>query len=128
MGANKSPVGAYLDIDSIVQICVDSSVNAVHPSYGFISENEQFARKLEKNGLTFAGPTPENLGQFGDKTAARELAIASKVPVVPVTDDAVSSASEARTYIEEGLDPIDYPVIFKAAMGGGGRGMRVVER
>ena len=128
MGANKSPVGAYLDIDSIVQICVDNSVKAVHPGYGFLSENEQFARKLEKNGVTFVGPTPENLGQFGDKTAARELAIASKVPVVPGTDDAVSSAIEARKYVEEGPDPIGYPVIVKAAMGGGGRGMRVVER
>ena len=128
VGANKSPVGAYLDIDSIVQICVDNSVKAVHPGYGFLSENEQFARKLEMNGVTFVGPTPENLGQFGDKTAARELAIASAVPVVPGTDDAVSSASEARKHIEEGPDPIGYPVIIKAAMGGGGRGMRVVER
>ncbi|GMH87623.1 hypothetical protein TrVE_jg2633 [Triparma verrucosa] len=128
VGASRSPVGAYLDIDSIVEICVANQVKAVHPGYGFLSENEQFARKLEKNGVTFIGPTPDNLGQFGDKTSARELAIASNVPVVPGTDDAVASAEEARKYIEGGDDPIGYPVIIKAAMGGGGRGMRVVEK
>ncbi|GMH71564.1 hypothetical protein TL16_g05684 [Triparma laevis f. inornata] len=128
VGASRSPVGAYLDIDSIVEICVDNGVKAVHPGYGFLSENEQFARKLEKNGVTFIGPTADNLGQFGDKTSARELAIASNVPVVPGTDDSVASADEARKYIEGGDEPIGYPVIIKAAMGGGGRGMRVVEK
>jgi len=126
LNTTKSPVGAYLDIPTIVKLCVENNVQAVHPGYGFLSENEGFAKALEENGIVFIGPTPENLHQFGDKTSARELAIKMGVPVVPGTDDAVSTASEARDFIE-GPDGCGYPVIIKAAMGGGGRGMRVVE-
>jgi pyruvate carboxylase len=129
VGAGKSPVGAYLDIDSIVSTCVENGVEAVHPGYGFLSENEEFARKLELNGIRFVGPTADNLATFGDKTAARELAIKLGVPVVPGTDDAVDNVADARMWIETGnaeKEPIGYPVIIKAAMGGGGRGMRVV--
>ena len=126
LNSDKSPVGAYLDIDTIVKHCVENDVGAVHPGYGFLSENEHFAASLEANGVTFVGPTAQNLRTFGDKTAARELAIKMRVPVTPGTDDAVKTAEEARAYIE-GPDGPGYPIIVKAAMGGGGRGMRVVE-
>ena len=129
LSSSKSPVGAYLDIDSIVQICLKNKIDCVHPGYGFLSENVNFARALEANGITFVGPTAENLATFGDKTSARELAVRAGVPVVEGTEDAVSTVEEARDAIENGVPgvhgPIGYPVIIKAAMGGGGRGMRV---
>ncbi|KAF1790113.1 Pre-ATP-grasp domain [Phytophthora cactorum] len=106
------PVGAYLDINSIIQIAKENNIDAIHPGYGFLSENVGFAEQCAKNGIKFVGPTPENLQRFGDKTAAREIAIEQKVP-------------EARAFIDSG---VGYPVIIKASMGGGGRGMRVVTR
>ncbi|POM80328.1 Pyruvate carboxylase, partial [Phytophthora palmivora] len=123
VGAGKSPVGAYLDIDSIIQIAKENSIDAIHPGYGFLSENVGFAEQCAKNGIKFVGPTPENLQRFGDKTAAREIAIEQKVPVVPGTDGPVNTLEEARAFIDSG---VGYPVIIKASMGGGGRGMRVV--
>lgn len=123
VGKDKTPVGAYLDIDSIIQIAKDNHVDAIHPGYGFLSENVGFAEECAKNGIKFVGPTPENLSRFGDKTAAREIAIENKVPVVPGTDGPVHTLEEARKFIDSG---VGYPVIIKASMGGGGRGMRVV--
>ena len=93
---------------------------------GFLSENAEFAAKCEENGIRFIGPTVANLEAFGDKTAAREMAIAANVPVVPGTDGPVTTVDQARAFIEGGADPVGYPVIVKAAMGGGGRGMRVI--
>eukprot|EP00545_Synedropsis_sp_CCMP1620_P013193 CAMPEP_0119020050 /NCGR_PEP_ID=MMETSP1176-20130426/23218_1 /TAXON_ID=265551 /ORGANISM="Synedropsis recta cf, Strain CCMP1620" /LENGTH=1171 /DNA_ID=CAMNT_0006974411 /DNA_START=220 /DNA_END=3735 /DNA_ORIENTATION=+ len=122
----KSPVAAYLDIDTIVKICLQNGVEAVHPGYGFLSENMKFASALERVGITFVGPTVGNLNTFGDKTLAREQAIAANVPVVPGSDDAFATVAEARTFIEDPQYNCSYPVIVKAAMGGGGRGIRVV--
>ena len=122
----KSPVSAYLDIDKIVQICLQNGVQAVHPGYGFLSENQKFASALERAGVTFIGPTVGNLNQFGDKTSARELAIKAQVPVVPGSDDAFATIQAAKEYIEDPVNKCGYPVIVKAAMGGGGRGIRVV--
>lgn len=119
-------MAAYLDIATIVSICKQNGVQAVHPGYGFLSENKNFASALEKEGITFIGPTVANLDAFGDKTMAREIAIANNVPVVPGSDDAFSTAAEARAYIENPANNCSYPVIVKAAMGGGGRGIRVV--
>jgi len=122
--ALASPVSAYLDIEQLVQICKDNDVDAVHPGYGFLSESPEFAKQLAANGITFVGPTVDNLNTFADKTSAREAAIAAGVPVVPGTDGPVTSAADATAFVEEsGL-----PVIIKAAMGGGGKGMRVVRR
>ncbi|TMW66726.1 hypothetical protein Poli38472_014038 [Pythium oligandrum] len=123
VGKDKSPVGAYLDIGSIIQIAKENKVDAIHPGYGFLSENVGFAEECAKNGIIFVGPTPENLRRFGDKTAAREIAIENNVPVVPGTDGPVHNLEEARAFIDSG---VGYPVIIKASMGGGGRGMRVV--
>ncbi len=122
VGAGKGPVEAYLDIAGIVALAKEKGVDAIHPGYGFLSENPAFARACEKAGIAFIGPTPELLALLGDKTAARRLARSAGVPVLPGTEEPVKSASEARKFAAE----IGYPVIVKAAMGGGGRGMRVV--
>ena len=122
IGKGKGPVEAYLDIAGIVALAKQKGVDAIHPGYGFLSENAAFARACEKAGITFIGPTPELLELLGDKTAARRLAISAGVPVLPGTEKPVKSAAEAKKIAAE----IGYPVIVKAAMGGGGRGMRVV--
>ncbi|MGC1415187.1 MAG: biotin carboxylase N-terminal domain-containing protein, partial [Candidatus Acidiferrum sp.] len=122
VGVGKGPVEAYLDIAGIVALAKEKDVDAIHPGYGFLAENPAFARACEKAGIAFIGPTPELLELLGDKTAARRLAVLADVPVLPGTEEAISSAGEARKFAAE----IGYPVIVKAAMGGGGRGMRVV--
>src|SRR5712664_4023167 len=121
-GAGKGPVEAYLDIAGIVARAKQKGVEAIHPGYGFLSENPAFARACEKAGITFVGPPPNLLELLGDKTAARRLAASAGVPVLPGTENPVKSAAEAQKIARE----IGYPVIVKAAMGGGGRGMRVV--
>jgi len=122
IGAGKGPVEAYLDIAGIVELAREKNVDAIHPGYGFLSENPAFARACRDAGITFVGPTPELLELLGDKTAARKLAISAGVPVLPGTEVAAPSAEETRAAARK----IGYPVIIKAAMGGGGRGMRVV--
>jgi len=122
IGKGKGPVEAYLDNAGIVALAKEKGVDALHPGYGFLSENAAFARACEKAGITFIGPTPELLELLGDKTAARRLAISAGVPVLPGTEKPIKSVIEARRIAAE----IGYPVIVKAAMGGGGRGMRVV--
>jgi pyruvate carboxylase len=122
VGVGKGPVEAYLDIAGIIAVAKKHDVDAIHPGYGFLSENPAFARACAKAGLKFVGPTPELLELLGDKTAARRLAIQAGVPVLPGTEKAVGSPEEAQRIAEQ----IGYPVIVKASMGGGGRGMRVV--
>jgi len=122
VGAGKGPVEAYLDIAGIVALAKAKGVDAIHPGYGFLSENPAFARACEKAGITFVGPTPALLELLGDKTAARKLAASAGVSVLPGTEEPVQSPAEAQKIARE----IGYPVIVKAAMGGGGRGMRVV--
>src|ERR1700756_2045451 len=122
IGEGKGPVEAYLDIAGIVALAKEKGVDAIHPGYGFLSENPAFARACEKAGIIFVGPTPALLELLGDKTAARKLAASAGVPVLPGTEQPVKSAAEAQKVARE----IGYPVIVKAAMGGGGRGMRVV--
>ena len=122
VGAGKGPVEAYLDIAGIVALAKEKGVDAIHPGYGFLSENAAFARACAKAGIAFIGPTPELLELLGDKTAARRLAASADVRVLPGTEEALRSPEEARKFAGH----IGYPVIVKAAMGGGGRGMRVV--
>src|SRR5207253_1567445 len=119
VGAGKGPVEAYLDIAGIVALAKEKSVDAIHPGYGFLSENPAFARACQKAGITFVGPTPELLELLGDKTAARRLAAAADVPTLPGTENAVKSAAEAHKIAKD----IGYPVIVKAAMGCRGRGI-----
>jgi len=122
VGAGKGPVEAYLDIPGIVALAKERGVDAIHPGYGFLSENPAFAGACEKAGLIFVGPPPSLLELLGDNTAARRLAASTGVAVLPGTENAVKSAAEAHKIARE----IAFPVIVKAAMGGGGRGMRVV--
>ncbi len=124
IGAGKGPVEAYLDIPGIVALAKEKEVDAIHPGYGFLSENPAFARACEKAGIKFVGPTPELLELLGDKTAARRLAASAGVPVLPGTAEPVKIRRDGAKSSAE----IGYPVIVKAAMGGGGRGMRVVQR
>ena len=122
VGAGKSPVAAYLDIDDIVRVAKEHNVDLIHPGYGFLSENPEFARKVNEAGMVFIGPMPETIDNLGDKTKARDLARDAQVPIVPGTPGAIASLEEAEPFIKE----VGFPVIIKAAMGGGGRGMRVV--
>jgi pyruvate carboxylase len=122
VGAGKGPVEAYLDFVGIIALAKEKAVDAIHPGYGFLSENPALARACEKAHITFIGPTPDLLELLGDKTAARRLATSAGVPVLPGTEKPVKSAAEAQKIASE----IGYPVIVKAAMGGGGRGMRIV--
>lgn len=122
VGAGKGPVEAYLDITGIVALAKEKEVDAIHPGYGFLSENPGLARACEKAGIIFIGPPPNLLELLGDKTAARKLASSAGVPVLPGTEQPLKSTAEAQKIAKE----IGYPVIVKAAMGGGGRGMRVV--
>ncbi|KAL9104090.1 MAG: hypothetical protein Q9163_000942 [Psora crenata] len=117
-----TPVGAYLAGDEIIQIAKQHGVNMIHPGYGFLSENEDFARKVEEAGIIFIGPTAETINKLGDKVSARKLAMKSNVPVVPGTEGPVEKFEDVKSFTDE----YGFPIIIKAAFGGGGRGMRVV--
>ena len=124
IGEGKGPVQAYLDVDGIVALAAEKGVDAIHPGYGFLSENPALPRACEKAGITFIGPRAEMLELLGDKTAARNLAIKTGIPVIPGTEQAITDFERAAAI----AGGIGYPLIIKAAFGGGGRGMRVVER
>ena len=122
IGSGKGPVAAYLDIAGLIHLAKEKDVDAIHPGYGFLSENPALARACEKAGIIFIGPPPQLLELLGDKTAARRLAASAGVPVLPGTEEPVRNSAQAR----KAAETIGYPLIVKAAMGGGGRGMRVV--
>ncbi|MFT4176798.1 MAG: pyruvate carboxylase [Luteolibacter sp.] len=122
LDTSKGPVGAYLDVEGIVALAKQKGVTMIHPGYGFLSENAAFARACEREGIIFIGPSPELLENMGDKTAARHLAAKYNVPTLPGTEEPITSPEEAITVARE----IGFPLIIKAAFGGGGRGMRVV--
>lgn len=122
VGTAGEPLRAYLDIDRIVAVAKQCGADAIHPGYGFLSENPDFARACEKAGVAFIGPTPRILERLGDKIEARELAKAAGVQVLSGGTRPIRNAKEARAL----ADKLGYPVMLKAAKGGGGRGMRVV--
>src|SRR5438874_8339393 len=124
IGQGKGPVAAYLDIEGIVALAKEKQVDMIHPGYGFLAENANFARACEKAGIVFVGPRPELLDLMGDKVAARALATKVKIPVLPGTKDPVEDRAEAVKIAQQ----IGFPLIIKAAFGGGGRGMRVVHK
>ena len=120
VGEKKSPLGAYLDIPGIIGLAKRRGVTAIHPGYGFLSENADFARACEENGILFIGPSAKVLGQMGDKLSAKEIAISCGVPIIPGCTEPLQDAEDA---VEKAIS-FGFPVILKAAAGGGGRGMR----
>ncbi len=123
VGEGKDPVSAYLDIEGILRIAREAGADAIHPGYGFLSENPHFARACAESGITFIGPPPEVMENFGSKVEARYLAERADIPVMPASGPLPHDMAECRR-IAEG---IGLPVMLKASWGGGGRGMRVVE-
>ncbi|MCG8587370.1 MAG: pyruvate carboxylase, partial [Pirellulales bacterium] len=124
IGQPGEPIRSYLDIDSVIDIATKHEIDAIHPGYGFLSENAEFARACEEAGITFVGPRVSALENLGDKTAARRIAQKAGVPILQGTEEAITSVKKGKAVAER----IGYPVILKAAMGGGGRGMRVVKK
>ena len=120
IGENRSPLGAYLGIEEIVSLAKRKKVDAIHPGYGFLSENADFARACEEAGIIFIGPPSSVLDQMGDKLHAKEVARSCGVPVIPGSSAPVADVEEAIAIAREA----GYPVLLKAAAGGGGRGMR----
>ncbi|WP_395978897.1 pyruvate carboxylase [Christensenella sp. MSJ-20] len=121
IGRGQGPVAAYLDIDRIVDLAVEKHVDAIHPGYGFLSENAEFAKACEEKGIIFIGPPSHVLAQMGDKLAAKAIAKRAGVPTIPGSTKPVESVEEGVRLAQE----FGYPVLLKAAAGGGGRGMRL---
>jgi pyruvate carboxylase len=124
VGEGKKPIDAYLDIEDIIRIAKQAQVDAIHPGYGFLSENIEFARRCNEEGIIFIGPETKHLDMFGDKVKARTQAQLAGIPVIPGTDGPVSSVDEVISFgAQHG-----FPIIIKASLGGGGRGMRIVNK
>ena len=121
IGEGKKPIEAYLDIEGIIQVAKEAGVDAIHPGYGFLSENLQFAKRCQEEGLTFIGPKLEHLDIFGDKIKAKEAAVKAGIQSIPGSDGPVDSVDEVLDFAKD----YGYPIMIKAALGGGGRGMRV---
>ena len=122
VGKLGEPIRAYLDIEGIIDVARQHDVDAIHPGYGFLSENPVLARACHEAGIIFCGPTPEILESLGDKIEARRLAAGAGVPIISGSGEPLASVAAAQKLAEE----LGYPVLLKAAKGGGGRGMRVV--
>jgi pyruvate carboxylase len=122
VGKPGEPIRAYLDIPGIIAIAKQHEVDAIHPGYGFLSENPDLARACQQAGIIFCGPSPEVLDMLGDKIAARALAAQAKVPILSGSQEPLTDGASAQKIAEK----LGYPVLLKAAKGGGGRGMRVV--
>ena len=123
IGEGKGPITAYLAVDDIIRVAVDTGTDAIHPGYGFLSESPEFAEACEKAGIAFIGPRPDTLRRLGDKVSARAIAAAAGVPTVPATGALPADPQAALNLAEE----IGFPGILKASWGGGGRGMREVD-
>ena len=119
----SSPAESYLSIDAVIAAAKKTGADAIHPGYGFLSENANFARTCREEGIIFVGPSPEAIELMGDKIESRRTMSQAGVPIIPGAIDPISDPDEAR----QTADEIGYPVVIKAAAGGGGRGIRVVE-
>ncbi len=122
IGKDNEPLKPYLDIDAIIRVAKENDVDAIHPGYGFLSENANLAQKCEDNGIIFIGPKVSVLKSLGDKIKAKEVAIANNIPIIKSNEHPLETVEIA---LKE-ADKIGYPVMLKAASGGGGRGMRVI--
>ncbi len=114
---------SYLRGDKIIKVCKDLNVDAIHPGYGFLSENANFARLVNQHGITFIGPSPEAMEIMGDKLSAKAAVRSYNIPMVPGTEGAITDVKEAKKIASE----IGYPILIKASAGGGGKGMRIVD-
>ena len=123
VGEGKKPIAAYLDIPDIMRIAREAGADAIHPGYGFLSENPEFADACAKEGICFIGPTAEVMRTLGNKVAARTAAMAAGVPVIPASQALPQEPDEQLRIAAE----IGYPLMLKASWGGGGRGMRAIE-
>ena len=124
VGEGKKPVEAYLDIDDIIRIAKEHDVDAIHPGYGFLSENAEFAKRCQEEGIIFIGPRLEHLIMFGDKVNAREQAKLAQIPMIPGSDGPLKDFDQLEAFAAEH----GYPLMIKAVNGGGGRGMREVAK
>ena len=122
IGKGKTPVGAYLGIDEIIALAKSKGVDAIHPGYGFLAENVEFAKACADNGIEFIGPTAEMMDRLGDKIKSKIVAHSVGVPTIPGVEKAIQTEEEAVKFAES----CGYPIMLKAAAGGGGRGMRIV--
>jgi len=122
IGADDEPLKPYLDIEGIIKLAKEHGVDAIHPGYGFLSENLQFATRCKEEGIIFVGPEPDVMAKMGDKVAAKEIAIKSNVPIIQDSQAKLDTLEIAKSEANK----IGYPVMLKAASGGGGRGMRVI--
>ncbi|MGO3726409.1 pyruvate carboxylase, partial [Staphylococcus carnosus] len=122
VGEDLGPADSYLNIERIIQVAKNAGVDAIHPGYGFLSENETFARRCAEEGIIFIGPELKHLDMFGDKVKARATAIKADLPVIPGTDGPIEDYHKAAEFAEEA----GYPLMIKATSGGGGKGMRIV--
>ncbi len=122
IGEDKDPLKPYLDMDAIIKVAKENDVDAIHPGYGFLSENAEFAQKCKDNDIIFVGPKVSVLKALGDKIMAKEVAVANKVPVIQSSDKDLTDIKVALAEAKR----IGYPIMLKAASGGGGRGMRVI--
>ncbi|MFF2876711.1 pyruvate carboxylase [Gottfriedia sp. NPDC057991] len=122
VGKGKKPIDAYLDIEGIIEIAKKNNVDAVHPGYGFLSENIKFAQRCEEEGIIFIGPYSRHLDIFGDKIKAKQQALQANLPIIPGSNGPVHSLDDVKEFGET----FGFPIIIKAALGGGGRGMRIV--
>ena len=113
---------SYLNQDALIETAIKTNCDAIHPGYGFLSENADFAKKCEENGIVFIGPSSDLISKMGDKQTARDIMKKNNVPVVPGSDGCIDSAEEAMAWAEK----VGYPVLIKASAGGGGKGMRRV--
>ncbi len=123
IGRGKGPIEAYLSIEEVIRVAKSAGADAIHPGYGFLSENPDFAEACAVEGIVFIGPSPETMRQLGNKVAARNLAISVGVPVMPATDPLPEDPETIKRLAAD----IGYPVMLKASWGGGGRGMRPIE-
>ena len=122
IGKEEDPLKPYLDIEGIIAVAKEQGVDAIHPGYGFLSENVTFARRCREEGIIFVGPEPEVMERLGDKVEAKEIAIKANVPIIRDSEQELTSLEIAK----EEASKIGYPLMLKAAAGGGGRGMRVI--
>ncbi|UXR86072.1 pyruvate carboxylase [Staphylococcus felis] len=124
VGESLKPGESYLDIEGIIDIAKNAGADAIHPGYGFLSENKQFAERCQEEGIIFIGPETRHLDMFGDKVKARTTAINAGLPVIPGTDGPVERYQDVKAFADE----VGYPLMVKATSGGGGKGMRIVRQ